>query len=245
MIRSLDPRDPQPLHRQAEAALRGLIRSARYRAGQLLPDEVRLSREMGISRNTLRAALDRLVRDGLLERRRGVGTRVREPGATTNLTEWTSFSREMEIQGIAVRTFSISARRVPASAEAAQALGLAALTPVLRLDRLRGYDGAPVVHFRSWLHPRLGLTGREDFARPLYEVIREVSGVSPARSEERIRAIPAPRGIAASLRVAPGAPLLVRQRRVCDRGGRPLEYAVNHYRGDRFTYRMDIQRSAP
>lgn len=239
----LDPKNAQPLHAQAEQALRRLIRDTRYRQGALLPDEVGMAQRMGVSRNTLRAAIDRLVRDGLLERKRGVGTRVREPGASTNLKAWTSFTQEMAAQGIVVETFSTTAAAVKAPVEVGLALGIPAGTPALRLDRLRGYHGRPVVHFRSWLHPRLGLTGKEDYSLPLYQLIESLSGIAAARSEEQIRAIAAARPYTDWLRIKPGAPLLIRQRRVCDAGGRPIEYAVNHYRGDLFTYRIDIHRS--
>ena len=239
---ALDPRSAMPLHAQAEEVLRRLLREPAYRKGGLLPDEVGLARRMGISRNTLRMAIERLVRDGLLERKRGVGTRVREASMSTNLTEWSSFTREMERQGIAVETFRLSAGRMRIPVDAARALEVPPRSSQLCLDRLRGYHGQPVVHFRSWLHPRLGLTGKENFQRPLYEVIEEVTGITPLLSSETIQALPAAHPECDWLEVAPGTPLLVRGRRVCDASGRPIEYAVNHYRGDRFTYRIDIRK---
>ncbi len=239
----LNPRDPLPLHAQAEQALRGLIREPVYQQGQLLPDEVGLARRMGVSRSTLRAALDRLVREGLLERRRGVGTRVRPAGTSSNLTAWTSFTREMRALGVEVQTFHCTAVWVRATGEVARALGVDPGTRVLRLDRVRGYHGEPVVYFRSWLHPRLPLQPGDDFQQPLYELIAQRSGVTPVHSEEHLRAVPAKAPIGTWLHVKPGTPLLLRQRRVCDAGGRPLEYALNHYRGDRFTLHLDLHRS--
>ena len=78
-IARLDHESPLPLHAQAEQVLRELIQQPGQRAAGLLPDEVSLSRSLGISRNTLRAAIGRLVAEGRLERKAGVGTRVTEP----------------------------------------------------------------------------------------------------------------------------------------------------------------------
>ncbi len=68
----LDPTSSKPLHVQAEELLRGLISQEEYRKGKLLPNEVELSREMNISRNTLRQAINRLVFEGLLVRKKGM-----------------------------------------------------------------------------------------------------------------------------------------------------------------------------
>ena len=242
----LDHRSRVPLHAQVEALLRELIRRPEYRSGAtLLPDEVTLARQLGISRNTLRAGIARLAYEGLLERKAGVGTRVAARPLESGIGEWRSFTHEMARKGVAVETFSVSARSVEAPEAAARALKVAAGRPVLRLDRLRGWDGAPVVHFRSFLHPRLGLTGREDFDRPLYEVIERACGVVADRAHEEMSAVPADAATARRLRVRRGTPLLLRNRTVYDPGGRPIEYAVVHYLSSRFTLTLDLRRDRP
>lgn len=99
-----------PLHAQAEQWLRGLIQQRAYRNGGLLPEEVSLARVLGISRNTLRAAIGRLVAEGWLERQAGVGTRVIEPRAHSAVDAWHSFTREMEAKGVQVDTHAITGR---------------------------------------------------------------------------------------------------------------------------------------
>ena len=115
----LDPRSSLPLHAQAERALRALLARPTQAPGSLLPDEVSLANAMGVSRNTLRAAIARLVQEGRLDRKAGVGTRVVEPRVHSGVGAWQSFTREMESKGIKVETYSLSARMVGIPADRA------------------------------------------------------------------------------------------------------------------------------
>lgn len=239
----LDPRSPVPLHAQAEQWLRQLVEQPAYRKGGLLPDEVKLATTLGISRNTLRAAIGRLVAEGRLERKAGVGTWVLEPRIQSGVGAWHSFTREMAAKGITVETFATDRRLVRAPVAAAGALRLAPATAVLRLDRLRGWDGQPMVHFRSYLHPRLGLTAADQFDQPLYEMLRARFGVVADQSTEDLDSVAADRTLARLLQIKSGTPLLRRERTVLDTGGRPLEFAIVHYRCDHFRLSLQLRQS--
>lgn len=239
----LDHNSPVPLHAQVEQLLRAMIRRREYQEGSLLPDEVSLARRLGVSRATVRSGISRLVFEGLLERKAGVGTRVAPSPVQSGIGAWHSFTHEMERMGIAVQTFSIAAEMAATDEETAAALQLPPGTRVLRLDRVRGWDGEPVVHFRSWLHPRLDLTPETDFRDPLYAVIERHASVVADRSHEEMNAVAAGPAMAATLAVPAGTPLLLRRRLVSDPGGNPIEFSVVHYRSDRFTLTMDIRRS--
>ena len=238
----LDHKRPLPLHAQAERFVRELIRRPEDQAGRFLPDEVSLSRNLGISRNTLRMAIARLVAEGRLERKAGVGTRVIEPRVKSGVGAWHSFTREMEAKGIKVQTYSTKVRLVPAKAPVARALQIPAEIEVLCLDRIRGWDAQPEVAFRSYFHPRLGLTLEEDFDKPLYEMICERTSVVADQSLEEFIAVPADKGLAQSLGVPVGTPLLRRERTVLDTGRKPMEYAVVHYRCDRFRLALSLRQ---
>lgn len=244
LILRLDHESPLPLHAQAEQVLRGLIKQKPYRDGGLLPDEVSLAQTLGISRNTLRTAIARLVAEGRLERKAGRGTRVVEPHIKSGVGAWYSFTREMAAKGIVVETFSIKAGWLPAPVEAARALKLDAATRVLRLDRVRGWDGQPEVHFRSFLHPRLGLTTDVDFQKPLYELIKEHCQIVADQSLEEFTAVLADRHLAGLLAVPVGSALLRRERTVLDPGRRPIEFAVTHYRCDRFRLTLSLRQES-
>jgi GntR family transcriptional regulator len=230
------------LHAQAEQVLRELIQRPEFRAGGLLPDEVSLSRSLGISRNTLRAAIGRLVTEGHLERRAGVGTRVVEPRVNSGVGAWQSFTREMAAKGVEVETLSVKVSMLPVPEEGARALQLVAGIKVLCLDRVRGWDGRPEVHFRSYLHPRLGLTPASNFQLPLYELIQQEGSVVADQSQEELKAVNADRRLARLLKIPVGTALLRRTRTVLDTGRRPMEYAVVHYRCERFTLTLNLRK---
>jgi GntR family transcriptional regulator len=238
----LNHHSPLPLHAQAEQLLRELIRRKEYRSGGRLPDEVSLSRTLGISRNTLRAAILRLVTEGRLERKAGVGTRVTEPKVKSGVVAWHSFTREMDSKGIKVETYSLTAKLVAAPAEAALALKIPVGTEVICLDRVRGWDKKPEVYFCSYFHPRLGLSRDEDFRKPLYELIRERCSIVADESREEFTAVPADRRLARLLEVPIGTPLLRRERTVLDTGRKPIEFAVVHYRCDRFRLTLNLRQ---
>ncbi|RIK78994.1 MAG: GntR family transcriptional regulator [Planctomycetota bacterium] len=241
-ILSVNPRSPLPLHVQAEHELRKLIGAARYRHGELLPDELTLAATLGVSRGTVRTAILRLVSEGLIERRPGVGTRVAPKTAESSVAAWRSLTREMAAKGIKVETYALKTQKRPAPRAAARALVVDPGTPIYRLDRLRGWRGMPVLHSRSWFHPRLGLKGNEDFTGPLYEVIQAATGVVADGATEELLAVAAEAKMAGLLRVRAGAPLLLRRHVVFDRGRRPFEYAEVHYVSDRYTLTIDLAR---
>ena len=238
----LNHRSAVPLHAQAQQLLRELIGQPAYRNGALLPDEVSLASRLGISRGTLRTGIAQLVHEGLLERRAGVGTRVRSPAVESGIGAWRSFSLEMARKGIRVVNYQQEFVLTEADDVVAQALQINSGTKVWRLDRVRGWDGQPVLHSRSWFHPRLGLTGREDFSKPLYEVLERETGAVAEKAREELVAVAAGLPLAEMLAVKRGEPLLLRSHTVFDTGGRPMEFAQVHYVSPRFALTLEIRR---
>lgn len=245
LLTSLQPGSGEPLHRQVERSIRELIALPDIREGALLPDESSIANRLGVSRGTARAALARLVSEGVLERRAGVGTRVARPRAESGIQAWHSFSREMAAKGIDVMNFSSTFREYPATKDAARALQVKTGAPVQRLDRVRGWNGRPVLLSQSWLHPRLRLNGKEDFEQPLYEMLEQKTGVVAENVSEEFAAIIANASAAARLDVKPGTPLLLRRHTVSDIRGRPIEYAEVKYVSSRFTLTLEMRREQP
>jgi GntR family transcriptional regulator len=238
----IDRRSGLPLHAQIDALLRDLIRQPKYADGSLLPDEVSLARQLGVSRSTLRAGMQKLIYEGLVERRQGHGTRVAKPPLQSGVAEWHSLTGEMRTHGIEVRNYALSVALVDPTEEARNALQLKNQREVWQIRRLRGWLDERVVLTVSWMHPRLGIKGTEDFDRPLYDVIAEVSKVVPVRSQEDITACRADEELAAALDVAPGSALLLRKRTTLDSNDEPVEFNVNWYRSDIHSLRMDLRR---
>jgi GntR family transcriptional regulator len=240
-----DPSSSIPLYAQVERLVRQMIELPPYRSGELLPDEVTLSRNWKVSRNTVRTAMSALVAEGVLQRQSGVGTRVRADRLSSGVAAWHSFTREMAKRGIAVQRLSReTACEVPPS-EVAEALGTPSGSKVLRVDQVRGWDDIPSAAFQSYLHPRLGLRASDDFTRPLYDLIAERSGIQPARSVEEFSAVAAADRLADQLAVPVGSPLLLRKRLVLDTAEKPMEVARVWYRSDRFTLSLVLEKERP
>lgn len=238
----VDHKNPLPLHIQVESLLREMIQAPEYQKGKFLPTEIELASVLGISRNTIRQATNKLEIEGLLIRKKGVGTRVAEKILTTNLDQWHGFTQEMNQKGIEFKTFRISVDWVKAEPKVTAFFGIQEDVRLLCLSRLRGDDDGPFVYFESFFHPRLGLTGNEDFTRPLYDLLENDFHVIPTVSKERIKARLAPAVVSERLKINTGDPVLVRERYVLDPGERPIEYNIGHYKADKFTYAIDIKR---
>jgi len=239
----IDRRSDLPLHAQIDALLRDLIRQPKYADGSLLPDEVGLARQLGVSRSTMRAGMQKLIYEGLVERRQGHGTRVAKPPLQSGLAEWHSLTGEMRSQGIEVHNYALDVLVVPPPAEVRNALQLRSDRKVVQIRRVRGWLDEKVVLTVSWMHPRLGIKGGEDFNRPLYDVIEEASGIKPVRSQEEITACLADKSLAEELGVTFGSALLLRKRTTLDGNDEPVEFNVNWYRSDVHSLRLDLRRA--
>ncbi|MEM9144324.1 MAG: GntR family transcriptional regulator [Bacteroidota bacterium] len=234
---------PVPLHFQVEQLLRQLIKEEAYINGKPLPKEVDLSKLLGVARNTIRQATNKLVYENAIIRKKGVGTFVAPNSLSTKLNNWPSFTEEMNRLGVKIKNYSIESSFVGANEILSNILGVKEGNEVLQLVRLRGDAEGPFVLFYSYFHPRIGLKGDEDFSRPLYKTLETDYATRPTTSKEEISAIAADRDIAIQLQVKIGTPVLFRKRRVLDPGGRIIEYNLCYYRSDKFTYSIDIHRA--
>jgi GntR family transcriptional regulator len=238
----IDTESKAPLHHKVERMMRDLIEQPAYRNGEFLPKEVDIAEKLGVARNTVRHAISKLVNEGLLVRKKGVGTKVAVGRIPTRLDSWWSFTKEMKAKGIDVVNFELDVQILPANDEVATAMHIKTGTKMVRLSRLRGTSDGPSLMSVSWFHPRLKMTGWENFTKPLYQMLEEDCGVIVAVSREEISAISAEKWLAEKLGVEVGAPLLFRQRIVSDTDGRMVEFNKVYYKGDGFTYSIDIAK---
>lgn len=239
---TVDHTSPIPLHLQVETIMRELIDSEEYQQGKLLPNEIDLAKRLGIARNTVRQAINKLVHEQLLIRKKGVGTKVVKNRITTKLNNWSSFTLEMHDKGVDFQNYEIKVSWTLADQDIADVFSIDTGTKVLKLERLRGLEAGPIVYFVSYFHPRVGLTGNEDFSKPLYEMLERDYHTVVVLSKEEISATLADEQLATVLNTQPGDPILLRKRIVCDPGDRPVEYNIGYYRADRFTYSIDVAR---
>lgn len=239
----IDHSSKLPLHVQVEELIRDLIASPKFINGALLPKEVELANQLGISRSTIRQATNKLQNEGLLERKKGVGTTVaKKKILSTGLDHWYSFTQEMKERGIEVQNLFIKIEMVPATEKIALFFKIEAGRQLLKLSKLKGTENDPIVYFESYFHPRIGLTKADDFSTPLYPMLEAKFGIKVVRSSENILAMLAGK-VATKLKVTPQSPILFRERFVYDPGDRPIEYNVGYYRSDKFIYSIDIKKS--
>jgi GntR family transcriptional regulator len=238
----IDHKNHIPLHIQTEELLRKLIRSPQYSKGKLLPNEIELAKQLAISRTTLRLAINKLVYEGLLVRKKGVGTKVSNNTVSSKSVNWLSFSQEMAARKIPIKNFELKLKWVKPEEQIANFFEIKTDKKVLKMERLRGQPEGPFVYFVSYFHPRIGLTGKEDFLRPLYEILEKDHMVIASLSKEEITAKAADKFIAEKLNLEVGSPILVRKRFVYDQGDRPIEFNMGYYRADSFVYTIESRR---
>lgn len=243
MKKTMDFTSKEPLHQQAESLLRKMIYSEKYSSGAILPNEIDLAKEFGISRNTLRYAITRLVMEGLLIRKKGVGTTVNKFGKASSMAKnWLSFSQEMKAMGVTIKNYELHICWEAAYGDVAAFFNIKEGTRVLKMSRVRGNMTAPIVFFFSYFNPAIGMTGDEDFNQPLYSILEEKYSIVVHKSIEEISAVLSDDFLADKLFINKGLPILKRKRLVLDPTGMPVEYNVGLYNSEYFTYKLESER---
>jgi GntR family transcriptional regulator len=203
--------------------------------GEAIPPERRLSRDLGVSRLTLRAALDELVRDGYLERRHGSGTFVSEPKIAQQLT-LTSFSEDMRRRGMVAGSRTIELRETHAGAAVGRALNVSPDARVVLIRRLRLADGEPMaletLHVPAAVVPGLTRDALEDSS--FYELLERRYGVEIATGVQSIEPTVTNDEESALLGVPLHSPAFLFERTSRTPGGTTVEFVRSLYRGDRY-----------
>jgi len=230
-----------PLHIQVESILRQLIQKEEYQNGKLLPSEQDLSKKLGISRNTFRAAMNKLVYEGLVERKKGIGTKVNHNTVHTQLNAWTSFTKEMNAKGRPFSDIDKKVSLVKAPQEVASYLGIEENTLIQKLERLRGEQKKPIVLFTSYFHPRIGISNDETFDGPLYKLLEDKYQVVTVVAKEEITAQIPDEKLKEQLDIEDNTPVLIRKHLACDSSEHPIEFCYASYRADKFVYQINFE----
>ncbi|MEV4057006.1 GntR family transcriptional regulator [Amycolatopsis sp. NPDC049688] len=235
----LDPDSPEPLYFQVSRQLHAAIEDGRLPAGARLGNEIDLAASLHLSRPTIRQAIQTLVNQGLLVRRRGVGTQVVRTKVARPLRLSSLFD---DLAGLGGKPASaVLVNRVEdAAAEVAELLEAPGLTRVRRLKRIRSADGEPLALMNNYL-PGDVLDPGDDELREhgLYQLLRS-AGVRLHAAEQHIGARLATEEDAELLDEEPGAALLTMQRTTYDDSGRVVEYGWHVYRASRYTFNLSL-----
>ncbi|MFF9275503.1 GntR family transcriptional regulator [Streptomyces griseosporeus] len=232
---ALDRGSPVPLYHQLAQQLEAAIEGGALAPGNLLGNEVDLSVRLGLSRPTVRQAIQSLVDKGLLVRRRGVGTQVVHSKVKRPL-ELSSLYDDLEAAGQGPTTEVLRNETVPASAEVAAALGLPEGAAVTVLERLRRTHGQPVAYLCNHLPASLlDLDTARLEATGLYRLLR-AAGITLHSAHQTVGARSATAAEAALLDETKGAALLTMTRTAYDDTGRPVEHGTHIYRASRYAF---------
>ena len=235
----LDRSGPVPLYYQISSRLEQAIRDQTLPAGSRLENEVALANRLGLSRPTIRRAIQDLVDQGLLVRRRGIGTQVVHGKITRNV-ELTSLYEDLERSGQKPETRVLSVETLSADERFAEALGVDVGSPVLHIKRLRSADGVPLAILDNVLPSAFTDLDRESLERHgLYQLLR-ARGVTMRVAKQRIGARSATTHEAQLLDLSRGAPVLTMTRTAFDNSGAAVEYGQHCYRPDRYAFEVTL-----
>jgi len=213
--------------------------------GSPLPPERALAEHFGVSRVTMRRALDELERAGVVSRTPGGGWAVASARIGEPPNELMSFTEMAASRGLTPAARVVTQRVHPATIDEAERLGLAPGAPLFELERLRLMDDVPILVDRT----RIPLTLAPDIvqidfsAASLYGALEERYGIRAARARVAVEAIAADERLAALLELEPGGPLLRCDQITEDETGRRIELCEMVYRGDRYRFRATLVRS--
>jgi GntR family transcriptional regulator len=245
LVGGLSEQNRAPLYQQLQRALRDAIEDNRLAADEALPPERELAEEFGISRITVRKALDALVGEGMLTRRQGAGTFVTARGETRvekSFSKLSSFSEDMISRGRRPESVWLSRSAGTVTPEEALTLGLSPGSVVYRFNRIRYADGEPMALEYSTV-PGFCLASEMSVGESLYEALDQHSA-RPARALQRLRAILFTGERAKLMGIEDGAPGLLIERRGFLKDGRPVEVTKSYYRGDAYDFVAELNTSA-
>ncbi|MCE3002425.1 MAG: GntR family transcriptional regulator [Xanthomonadaceae bacterium] len=211
-----------------------------HRVGDFLPTENEIAAREGVSRHTAREALRRVESLGLVERRRGAGTRVKASEAWTRFQQPVHSIENLLAYGATTRLRLLRARRVRAPREVAALLGVAAGAPVVRVEaeRLEVQGDLPLARTEAWVPAGTdAATGALlDRARSVPALLSRLDVARLARVEQVFSAALADARTGARLGCAAGAPLLVARRRYFGADGGLQLMAISTHRAERYSF---------
>jgi DNA-binding GntR family transcriptional regulator len=239
LFADLDRTGPVPLYYQISRRLESAIQSGMIPAGGRLENEIAIVQRLGISRPTVRRAIQELVDKGLLVRRRGIGTQVVH-GQVTRQVELTSLYEDLKNSHHDPSTRVIAHEIIHASDTVATSLGVTVGDDVVFLRRQRSTDGIPVAVLENYLPSELAdITTEQLEQRGLYQILR-ARGITIRVAKQRIGARRAHGDESELLDIERGSPVLTMERVAYDSAGRAIEHGRHCYRPDMYSFETTL-----
>lgn len=239
---TLDFSGREQLYRQLYDILFQDIISGVYVPGDLIPSESELMSKYGVSRATARRAMEMLSNNGMISKRRGVGSEVISSRPNTSLSRVTSYLKKNVDDRVVAEKRLVDASIIPAPADVAETLGIPEGTQAYRLRRVRYAGDEPmyfeVNHFERAFLPH---AVERDFSKEsLRAYVNDELGIQWSRAQQRIYAVAADDEVARFLNVDDGEPLLLVRRVSIDMDNVPRELVMTYYRADRYHLEIEL-----
>lgn len=236
--------DRNPLYAKVEEALASDISARILPPDSQLPPEDRLIERFGVSRTTVRKAIENLVARGLVEIRRGKGTFVAQPKVTQELTELTGFVEDMLALGRTPTARLLDKQVVPADADIARQLAVPLGSLVMRIQRVRLADGIAMSFDETYLPREIGeqVVTHDLDAEPIFSLLEDKYDLPLTEAQYRLEAVTAAPEVAQALAIEPGGAVFLIERTSYTAGNRPVDYEKLHYRGDLISFVTRLAR---
>lgn len=232
------------LYAQVHADLLRKIQSGQLKVGDQLPTESELMKTFGVSRSTIRRALDELRRQEYIERKPAIGTFVSKPSVDAKIRGLHSLTDEVIEMGMTPGSRVIGLAKVAASKEQANFLGIDAGSPILKLDRVRTANEYPFFVATSYLnlgiYPELEAVDYMDPSLSLLDTYWKVLGQRPIRMSQLASATLAPRMAQEVFGISAGSPMLLLERSVYLEEQAAVEYVCAYFRGDSYKFYTEL-----
>ena len=240
----LDEHSPIPLYYQLEKILEDQISAGFFKPGEKIPSENALCRQYGVSRTTVRQAISELVNTNKLVRTQGKGTFIADPHVIKPFYTLSGFSKDMQIQGLVPHSKVLKLAPIIPPIHITRAIKIKEHEAAILVKRLR-YAGGKVMGLELCYYPFHRFSGllEEDLVNnSLYDLLINKYDTIPSRSIFNIEAMKCPREVADLLQITPADSVLYLNELIRDQNDRVFEYGEEFYRGDRYTFRVEIQK---
>ncbi|HQT43399.1 MAG TPA: GntR family transcriptional regulator [Halothiobacillus sp.] len=235
---------PVPLYTQIKEVLRNRILNGTYQCHDQMPSESELTKIFGVSRITVRQALDHLQKEGLIFKIHGKGTYVSKPKVFQNLGKLQGFGEAMSGMGYEIVSELIDQKVIPADKTVSLKLNVNKDELVYEIRRVRYLNRSPLSLDVTYIPKAIGeRLVKEDLAhRDIFLILENDYGYSLGQADLQIESILADDVLAELLHVDAGAPILRIERLTFTTNNQPLDFEYLYYRGDAIQYRLRIER---
>ncbi|KAF2957271.1 GntR family transcriptional regulator [Thermotoga sp. Ku-13t] len=237
---------PVPLYYRVYKELKRRISEGEYKPGDRIPPEIELVKSFGVSRLTIRRALEELKSEGLITRHKGKGTFIVGKKEEESMNVLKGFTDKAKEEGLSVRSHVLENRLIEIPPELCQVFGLEQGAMVVLLRRVRFLNDEPVAIEAAYLNPAvdvriLSILKKDMSKESLYEFLRSELKIPLIRALEELELTHVSSSDAKHLGLQPGVCVLLRKRYTYTTNGKCVEFVRSIYRGDKYRFKMELR----